>query len=32
MRIFGSDKMEMLLAHKHIGLREGESARPPAYQ
>ena len=25
MRIFGSEKMEALLAHKHIGLREGEA-------
>lgn len=29
MRIFGSDKMEMLLAHKHIGLREGEALAHP---
>ncbi len=29
MRIFGSEKMEMLLAHKHIGLREGEALTHP---
>ncbi len=29
MRIFGSDKMEMLLAHKHVGLREGEALTHP---
>lgn len=29
MRIFGAEKMEMLLAHKHIGLREGESLTHP---
>lgn len=29
MRIFGSDKMEMLLAHKHIGLRDGEALTHP---
>ncbi len=29
MRIFGSDKMEMLLAHKQIGLRDGESLTHP---
>ncbi|MCB9991674.1 MAG: preprotein translocase subunit SecA [Rhodospirillales bacterium] len=29
MRIFGSEKMEMLLAHKHIGLRDGEALTHP---
>ncbi|MBI4031131.1 MAG: preprotein translocase subunit SecA, partial [Proteobacteria bacterium] len=29
MRIFGSEKMEALLAHKHIGLREGEALTHP---
>ncbi|MCB9988931.1 MAG: preprotein translocase subunit SecA [Rhodospirillales bacterium] len=29
MRIFGSDKMEMLLSHKHIGLRDGEALTHP---
>ncbi len=29
MRIFGSEKMEVLLAHKHIGLREGEALTHP---
>jgi preprotein translocase subunit SecA len=29
MRVFGSDKMEMLLAHKHIGLRDGEALTHP---
>ncbi len=29
MRIFGSDKMEALLAHKHIGLKEGEALTHP---
>jgi preprotein translocase subunit SecA len=29
MRIFGAEKMEMLLAHKHIGLREGEALAHP---
>jgi preprotein translocase subunit SecA len=29
MRIFGSDKMEMLLANKTIGLREGEALTHP---
>jgi len=29
MRIFGAEKMEMLLAHKHIGLREGEALTHP---
>jgi len=29
MRIFGSEKMEMLLAHKHIGLKEGEALVHP---
>ncbi len=29
MRIFGSEKMEALLAHKHIGLRDGESLTHP---
>ncbi len=29
MRIFGAEKMEMLLAHKHIGLRDGEALTHP---
>ncbi len=29
MRIFGSERMESLLAHKHIGLREGEALAHP---
>ena len=29
MRIFGSEKMEMLLANKNIGLREGEALTHP---
>ena len=29
MRIFGSDKMQVLLAHKKIGLREGEALTHP---
>lgn len=29
MRIFGSEKMEMLLGHKQIGLREGEALTHP---
>jgi preprotein translocase subunit SecA len=29
MRIFGSEKMEMLLAHKKIGLKEGEALTHP---
>ncbi|HEY8189741.1 MAG TPA: preprotein translocase subunit SecA, partial [Micavibrio sp.] len=29
MRIFGAEKMEALLAHKHIGLREGEALTHP---
>jgi preprotein translocase subunit SecA len=29
MRIFGSEKMEMLLAHKTIGLKEGEALAHP---
>jgi preprotein translocase subunit SecA len=29
MRIFGSEKMEVLLANKHIGLREGEALTHP---
>ncbi len=29
MRIFGSEKMEMLLSHKQIGLREGEALTHP---
>ena len=29
MRIFGSDKMEMLLNNRHIGLREGEALEHP---
>ncbi len=29
MRIFGSERMEMLLAHKHIGLKDGEALVHP---
>jgi len=29
MRIFGSDRMEALLAHKHIGLKAGEALTHP---
>ena len=29
MRIFGAEKMEALLAHRHIGLREGEALTHP---
>ncbi|MFN3827291.1 MAG: preprotein translocase subunit SecA [Micavibrio sp.] len=29
MRIFGSEKMEVLLAHKHIGLKDGEALVHP---
>jgi preprotein translocase subunit SecA len=29
MRVFGSEKMEVLLAHKSIGLREGEALTHP---
>lgn len=29
MRIFGAEKMEMLLAHKHIGLQDGEALTHP---
>lgn len=29
MRIFGSEKMEMLLANKHIGLQDGEALTHP---
>ena len=29
MRIFGSEKMEMLLSHKQIGLRDGEALTHP---
>ncbi|MBI2234781.1 MAG: preprotein translocase subunit SecA [Micavibrio aeruginosavorus] len=29
MRIFGAEKMEALLAHKHIGLRDGEALTHP---